>query len=322
MIRRCASLVIVALCLGCAGRPPVPAAGPAAAPAPLFDFHVGFWVNLHQRLYAESGPRGVRAPLRAASAADQEAWDRALEVYRRRWRDRSLLTVLEDETLVRLNRRLAAVETEALPAPDLPDDLRAALAAAAPVYRRSRWADDERAARAFIDRLAPPIRTHGPRLAAALARAYHSPWPAAPVHVDVAAYAGPVGAYTVLEPTHITIASADPRHAGEAGLEILFHEASHALVRPVEQAIAQACAQGARPLPPTLWHAVLFWTTGEIVRRELGAGYVPYGYRHGLYTRGPDWAAYEPALARLGPRYLDGQATLEATMAELVATGP
>src|SRR5438045_3954969 len=93
--------------LGCAHGP----RSSASIRAPLFDFHVGFWVNLHQRLYAESGRHGVREPLRAASAADQEIWERAVAVYRQHWRERDLLTLLEDESLVRLNRQLAAGET-------------------------------------------------------------------------------------------------------------------------------------------------------------------------------------------------------------------
>lgn len=35
-----------------------------------------------------------------------------------------------------------------------------------------------------------------------------------------------------------------------------------------------------------LWHAVLFYTTGAIVARELGGGYVPYATKTGLWERG------------------------------------
>ena len=291
-----------------------------AAAHPLFDVHVGFWVNLHQRLYAESGPRPPRAPLRAASPAAQAAWDRAVAFYRARWPDRSLLTLLENDELVRANRALATAET----APDLahaglPAELRASLEAAAPIYRAAQWEADARVDRAFAARVEPMVAAHGARLSAALARAYQAPWSAAPIRVDVAAFAGPVGAYTVLAPTHITIAGADPRHAGDAALEILFHEASHALVGPVEQKIARACAAHGKPVPPTLWHAVLFYATGAVVERELGPGYTMYARKNGLFTRGPGWAAYAPLLERLWPPYLDGRQTLDATIDALVA---
>ena len=38
-----------------------------------------------------------------------------------------------------------------------------------------------------------------------LSAAYQTPWPADPIRTDVAEYASWAGAYTVLEPTHITI---------------------------------------------------------------------------------------------------------------------
>jgi len=312
--------LLAAALVGCAA-PRATAPTATAAPAkPLFDFHVGFWVNLHQRLYAESGPRPPREPLRAATPAAQAAWDGAVALYRSRYPDRGLITLLENEELVVANRRLAAAES----APDLagvalPAELRAALEAAAPVYREATWPRDQRAGRDFVARLEPMIAQHGAALAASLAHTYQAPWPASPIRVDVAAFAGPVGAYTVLEPVHITIASNDPRHAGDSALEILFHEASHALVAPIERSIARACAAQGKPPPPTLWHAVLFYATGEAVRRELGPGYTPYALRNGLFTRGPGWAAYEPLLARLWPVYLDGRATLDATIDALVA---
>jgi hypothetical protein len=310
----------------CAHRPAatVDAAAPATArSAPLFDFHADFWVNLHQRLYPESSPRGVSAPLQAGSPSEQQAWAAAVDGYRRHWPTRSLMTLLGDQDLARVQQALTSLPPDGsvgeLP---LPADVRAALAAAAPIYRECRWPEDERLAKAFIARMTPLVERHGPALAAALSRAYQRAWPAQPIRVEVAAYAGPVGAYTLLEPTHTTIASADPRHEGDAGLEILFHEASHALVAPVEEAIARAAAARGRPVPPGLWHAVLFWVTGELVRRELGPSYVPYATHNGLWTRGPGWAAYEPALAQHWPAYLDGKETLDAAVGQLVAALP
>jgi hypothetical protein len=313
------------LVIGCAGsRAPSPPAPPGAPPPPaLFELRVGFWVNLHQRLYAESGPRPPPDRLQPAAAEDRERWERAVEWYRRRYPDRRFLTLLEHDELVRANRELArAGAATALAAGALPPELRATLEEAAPVYRRQRWPADEQAGRDFQQRLAPRLADHGRALAAAHARAYATPWPDGPVAVDVAAYAGPVGAYTVLEPTHITMASADRRHAGDAALEILFHEAAHALVRRIEGSIARACAARGRPVPPTLWHAVLFYTTGELMRRELGPDYTPYAHRLGLYARDPTWTAAEPLLARHWRDYLDGRSPLDAAIDRIVAELP
>jgi len=70
-----------------------------------------------------------------------------------------------------------------------------------------------------------------------IAAAYQTPWPATPIRVDVAAFAGPDGAYTTIEPTHITISSTDKGYQGDAALEMLYHESSHSLDEKVRTAL-------------------------------------------------------------------------------------
>jgi hypothetical protein len=302
-------LVLLLLATACAAAPPAP---------PLFDVHVGFWVNLHQRLYAESGQRPVPDRLVAATPDEQAIWDGAVAAYRTRYPTRDVMTLLTNAELVRANQTLSLAEAAAdLDATDVPAPLRAILAAAAPVYRRHAWPADERAGRALVARVTPLVARLGPTLRATLAGTYRATWPAAPIRVDVAAYAGPFGAYTVDDPAHITIAGPDPRHAGDAALEILFHEASHLLVEPLERGLAAAYAARAEPVPPTLWHAVLFYTTGERVRRQLGAAYVTYADGNDLWTRAPDWAAYRPLLERYWQPYLDGTTSFDQALAAL-----
>jgi hypothetical protein len=320
-VRRAPAALLLCVTLGClSSRSHSQGLRPYGETTTLFDFHVGFWVNLHQRLFAESSSRPPRDVLHAESPADEQAWAHAVEVYRHRYSERSFLMLLENEELIGVNRSLARQESAPnLASAELPREIQDALEQAAPVYRRSGWPADERAGLGFRDRLAALVAGRGSALASALSAAYGTPWPAAPVRVDVAAFAGPVGAYTVLEPTHITLASGDRRHLGDAGLEILFHEASHGLVNKVASSIAQACQAQGKQVPPTLWHAVLFYGTGEVVRRQLGTGYTPYAYVNGLYARSPDWAVYETLLARYWPAYLDGRQSLDVTVQQVVA---
>jgi hypothetical protein len=171
----------------------------------------------------------------------------------------------------------------------------------------------------------------GGKLSEQLTAVYHAEWPQEPIYVDVVSYAGPFGAYMSLEPAHISISSTDGRNQGLAGFEVLFHEASHALARAVQDGIARDCRARNIPIPRDLWHALLFYTTGELVKRALGkrdavpasgspsgpAAYAPYAYRNGLYARG--WQDYEGVLERYWQPYLDGRTDFDHALASLVS---
>lgn len=80
--------------------------------------------------------------------------------------------------------------------------------------------------------------------------------------------------------------------------------------------IAAECAKKNVLLPRRdLWHAVIFYTTGELVRREL-PGYVPYAFKNGLWKRA--WPMYLGPLERDWQPYLDGKSSFHAVIAALV----
>jgi hypothetical protein len=295
-------LAFLFACGGAVVRPPAP------APPQPFAFHHGFWLSLHLLLYGQSGPRGAREPI------DDPTWQEALAAYKAAFPARDFMTLLTDERLVAAERLLAAVPDDATPA-GLDPALAATLARAAPIYRARRWPEDLRRAQEWTAGVEAAVRAHGASLTAALGEVYRDPWPAAPVRVEVVPYAGPVGAYTVIEPTLIAVSSRDERNGGDAALEILFHEASHALVGPLAREIDRVCPKA----PPTLWHALLFYTTGEVVKRRFGPTYVPYAEKNGLWERSPDWhgllalfrAEWQPAI--------DGRRSFEEGVARVCA---
>jgi hypothetical protein len=143
--------------------------------------------------------------------------------------------------------------------------------------------------------------------------------------VDVSVQAGPFGAYTISgPPTHVVISSADPRYGGLSALEMLFHEASHAWDQVVMDGIGRAATAQRKAPPRQLWHAVLFFTAGELTRRELErAGdedYVEHALRNGVYDRA--CGGCRALLAKhWGPR-LDGRASIDEALAALVAELP
>src|SRR5712692_2267588 len=336
-------------------------------PVPAFEFHSGFWINLHHFLYQQarlykSTPQSIprpalklegsgtkepatsanslgptpgsgQAPTEALTEEERQSWAAALDYYAGNLSGHDLFV---NGDMVQIKNRLAELETcpnlSGRVPPQCVSGLRpeliAALEVAAPVYRARWWAEHDRANRSWIASVSLLVRQMGGRLAQQLASVYQTDWPAGRLRVDVTFNAGPFGAYTSLDPLHLTISSTDPRNQGPAALEVLFHEASHALAGAVRDLIVRECRQRGKPIPRYLWHALLFYTTGEIVKRTLAkdfsvpdagarGNYTPYAYKFGLYARG--WQNYQRVLERYWQPYLDGKADFDGAVARLVS---
>jgi hypothetical protein len=323
------------------------------SPLPVFEMHSGFWVNLHHFLYLQarllkgntSSPettRGAAQPdelpvsLIDFPAADIRAWQDAVAFYSKDLAGRDLLLNGDMEII---NNQLSAMEacpelegkTTPLCKSGLRQDLVEALERAAPVYRAHLWAQQDRGNREWIAQVAPIIQKMGVELSGQLADVYQRPWPSQKMRVDVVWYGGPFGAYTSLDPIHITISSHDPRNRGVYGFEVLFHEASHALAGAVTAAISHEFRERDKPIPRDFWHALLFYTTGEIVRRDVEYGtmtftneqrngasaYLPYAARFGLYSG--SWEHFRGLLDLYWLPYLDGRVSFDTAMARLAA---
>jgi len=338
---------------------------------PVFEFHSGFWINLHHTLYSEAKQRAANPPAATATAkppaplaaskpktmrdsstpltsAEQSAWDDAVAYYAANYADRDLLF---NHDLVVLKNLLEDLEDcddlagthKKICDAGLPPNLTQILDSAAPVYRAHLWPDHDRANRRWIARVAPLVEEQGVGISERLAFIYEAKWPNGKTRVDVSAFANWAGAYTTLDPLRVTISSTDPRNQGDEALEVLFHEASHGLAEPVQSAITRECRQRGKPIPRDLWHALLFYTTGEVIKPLLSAksspaqppqgsgdaranrppaaandSYVPYAIREGLYARG--WNEYFQLLTRFWQPYLDGGATFDDAIARMVSS--
>jgi hypothetical protein len=337
---RASSIWITIALVGCvlACRSPAPERAAHAATGDLVDevsslqLHSAFWLNLHHVLYAEAwARRGVPprrslagvfpAPLRAAlTAEEQAAWERAVAYY-----DRALASedLLFDDDLGRVRQALLAGGPQ-LPAHGLAPEHAAVLAAAAPVYRGHWWPAHDRANRAWIAAVVPRVRALSPAVPDRLARLYGRPWFSTPVRVDVVFIANRQGAYTSLlpAPAHLTISASDTNKQDWAAAEIVFHEASHALVQPVQEAYDREATAAAKSLP-VLWHVALFYLTGEVVRQTLasrGIAYTPYLYATGLFARA--WSDLQAPLERYWRPYVDGEVSLPDAVRQVVGAAP
>jgi hypothetical protein len=290
-----ATLVFICALLFFPPRAAAQSSSSAFGQLPIFEFHSGFWINLHHALYYEAKERAAQPPSTTAAKppapaaskpkimrdsstpltrAEQSAWDSAVAYYAANYADRDLLfnhdlvvlkNVLEDledcDDLAGTHKKICDA--------GLPANLTQILDSAAPVYRAHLWPDHDRANRRWIARVAPLVEEQGVGISERLAFIYEAKWPTGKTRVDVSAFANWAGAYTTLDPLRVTIASTDPRNQGDEALEILFHEASHGLAEPVQSAITRECRQRGKPIPRDLWHALLFYTTGEVVKPLL-----------------------------------------------------
>ena len=313
-------------------------------PLPVFEFHSGFWLNLHHTLYRQarlqrSASPGVNAaalasPMGNLTPAEQRLWSSAVAFYSKTYADKDLTVSLE---MILIKNQLGDFETcEDLAGvkkktcdAGLPVKLTETLDSVAAVYRAHLWPEHDRANRRWIAAVAPLVRRNGLDLAHRLAEIYQTPWPKERIRVDMTSYASSTGAYTTLDPLRVTVSSSDARNLGAEALEVLFHEASHGIGDTVEDAIFRECRQHEKPIPRDLWHALLFYTTGELIRplaldpgsptpgSSASSGYVPYAVREGLYRRG--WENYLRILTQYWQPYLDGRVDFSDAIAHMVS---
>jgi len=335
---------------------------PMDSSLPVFEFHSSFWVNLHHFLYHEARARMAakeanEAPapktdgpvLKQSGAAgsawtpgQKKVWDDAIAYYISNYADKDLLVNID---LILLKNQIGDFEacTELTGKKQLrcdaglPGQIGPVLESAAPIYRAHWWADHDRTNRRWVARVAPLVREQGVGLSERLAEIYQTRWPKERIRVDVCAYANAAGAYTTLDPLRVTIASTDPRNQGTEAFEVLFHEASHSIALPVQAAINRECKQRDKPIPRNLWHALIFYTTGEVLRpimkgqpeTEKGGGdakkppvpskpnIVPYELQDILTQRG--WEQYHLLLVLYWQPYLDGKVNFEDAIAHLIS---
>ncbi|MGB7285090.1 MAG: hypothetical protein WBE13_22715 [Candidatus Acidiferrum sp.] len=336
-------------------------------PLPVFEFHSGFWVNLHHTLYYEAKQRETAVPVpqkvgsgpklrvktmkdaaTLLSPAERSIWDSAVAYYATNYADEDLLFSTD---LILLKNQLEDFEdcddlsgaTKKSCDAGLPPGITRVLDAAAPVYRAHLWPEQDRANRRWIARVAPLVIEQGVGVSQRLADIYQTKWPQEKIRVDVSAYANSAGAYTTLDPLRVTISSTDARNQGDEAFEVLFHEASHGIAEPVQEAIIRECRQRGKAIPRDLWPALILYTTGEVIQplmTEAGdeppgqqspggsssskspasppSTYTPSAIREDLYKRG--WNDYYLLLFRFWQPYLDSKSTFDDAIARMVSS--
>ena len=325
---RCVWLAVwsVALFLGAV----VSGAAATGHPSPMFDFHSGFWMNLHEFIYANASsslPPGRSTVklnqvdsevIKRLSSSEQAAWHRFVEYYAVHYAERDLLF---DERMYDIKRKLESAEaSQDLKGVDIPRGLKSVLLQAAPIYRKYWWAQHDTQNRRWVAELRPLLDEQGLQLRQSLEAIYDTAWPAQPVRVETVAYASWTGAYTTVRPTQPTISTTDTRNQRTAALEVIFHESSHGMVGKLQDAIDEATSklpvEKQKAISKSLWHAVLFYTAGDLVAGH-NPGYAMYADQAGLWVRA--WPEPTRALiVRDWEPHMTGAVTLNDAVTKLV----
>jgi hypothetical protein len=326
--------------LGCGLLFSAASAGPArvtgrtpVATTPRFALYSDFDTNLNDALIAVGVARTFRKPelFRSGDEAAcfdklplsaRAAWEGAADYYAKvispaEWNGRP-------QYLVRVQLAGFDDEWSDADARQFVEIARSFRVSASPAYEACRWTARDEKNRRWIEDLKSRLASDGKKIAARVEQLYQKRWKGLPIPVDVVETVNWAGANSILRGPaggHLLIST---EYQGPAALEVVFHEASHILMDagdPVRKALDKAARAAGFPLPDDLWHVVLFYTTGEAVRRTLDEGgkqgYIPMLYA--MFDRGT-WGNYRTALERSWRPYLDGQRTLREASTGLIET--
>jgi hypothetical protein len=203
--------------------------------------------------------------------------------------------------------------------PAIEPELRATLRAALPVFHRHFWPEQDRVNRAWAAAIAERVRAIAPDVIPRLEKVYATMWFTAPVRADVVWVGSWAGAYTTINPSHVTLSSTDPSDQEWSGAEFVFHELSHLLSRTLWNKLETGLG-AAEPKNSDLWHAVLFFVTGTVVHDVLATraiDYTPAVYALGLFER--VWSRYQRAIEDAWTPYVAGQRSMDDAIARNVA---
>jgi hypothetical protein len=316
-----------------AAAAPAPASAPNAAviASPShrvqFDFHSAFLMNLHHFLYDAARHKGKlqkEAWQVVPTEAQMQTMGEAVAFYERNYAQQDLLF---DDTMIDIKAGLI-VDDDRRDATGLklPGDLIKVLNSAAPIYAQCIWAAQNQINLTWIKQVKALNATYGAEIQARIEHDLAHPFAATPIRDDVVVTSGTVtGAYTGDEPLQTVIPSDWEEYQGLASLEMIYHEASHIHVTDtVMDEINTDIKATQRADDHNLWHAVQFYTVGEVVKDVLKSranlDYQPYAEKNGVYARG--WSAYVALLEGPWQTYLLGKTTMQDALKMMVGKLP
>ena len=331
------SAIVLSSACASGSNPPVthPArvcSAPESGIRPAFEFRSGFWVNLKNVLFARAkalrgiqdeglgglGQADLMAMGAAPDSASQAAWDALVEEYAALALDRGL----GPDAIRRINVPLSdAAWPGTLADVDVNPELEDLLLRAAPLYAAHWWSAHDAWNRDWIRTVQAERSRVGACAEPRLAHLLRGAWSSEPIPVDATVYANWFGAFTVVDPPHVTLSSNGVGNQGISGYESLLHEAAHTLLRGVDTTLRDTGETLGRRVPRQTAHLLLFYTVGSVMR-ELVQDYVPNGRRFGIWDQNATARAEYRRFHTLWWPWLGGRVEFEEAIHGLVDSYP
>jgi len=299
---------------------------------PHFAIYSDFDTNLNDALIAAGLARHGSKPELFHSGAEAPCFDKLAPSVRAAWDGAvgyyaQIISPVEwnarQQFLLRMQLVGFDAEWRAAGGSEFVEIARSFRAVATPAYKACRWTAQDEKNRSWIADVRSRLAADEEKVVPRLEQLYQKRWKSLPILVDIVETVDWSGANTSWSNSGQgdILISSSPQ--GAAAFEILFHEASHILMDrgdPVRQALESAASAVDFHLPDNLWHVVLFYTTGEAVRRILDArgqsSYTPMLYE--IFGRGT-WVKYRQALETSWHPYVDGERSLAEAAGSLIA---
>ena len=286
-----------------------------------FQFRSAVWVNLHHYLYNESfRPEAHQESSITMSSREKRQLEKAIAFYRKQFDQRDLLF---DEGLKKINNQLASKENDLnLDGLDSMDGLKSILLDVYPIYFKYFWAHQDQENKEWIENTRSLLQSHGSLIQEKLEKILQRKFGDVPYRVDVVHEANWAGAYTSSAPSHTVISSGRKTYRDLAALEMVFHETMHAgPINAVSKSLEEEFLAHKMADKEQLWHAIHFFTAGEVVRGVLkaqGIEYTPYAYKNGLFSADRNWGKYGPFLKKYWLPYMEGKDSMKIALSHIV----
>lgn len=292
-----------------------------------YDFHINYWFNAHHFLWLESFmnlEKDSTLVTEKLSKKDRVIWDEAVNYYKENLTEKDLRT---SDYMDGFKKWMRTWRKTFGPIPEAYKPHMDVLMAVDPVYEKYFWPRHLAACQKVLDDNIAIIRAIESDYVDQITTLTRQFWEFEKIRVDIT-YVAKASKwnlrnrpYTSLFPTHVVMNAVGENAVPGNWIELLFHESAHHLILPstyfVGGTINDYLEVNDLQPPRQLWHAYIFYFTGQISKQLLNAHGIEYEAtymeRNGVFSR------YFPLLEQHLKPYLRREVTLPDATAAFIS---